>query len=125
MSAEEIALRLKRDKDIGKVLKIIPRGRGISGRVQEAEIIGTAGSVRVKGDRVRARLGGLRSTLFTIRPLLGLDGKPEYFIFSGGGWGHGVGLDQSGAAGMAAAGYSAEKILKWYYPRAEIADYGM
>ena len=37
VSAEEIASRVKRDKDIGTLLRIIPRGRGISGRVQEAE----------------------------------------------------------------------------------------
>ncbi|HOV62894.1 MAG TPA: amidase, partial [Spirochaetia bacterium] len=43
---------------------------------------------------------------------------PEYFIFKGAGWGHGVGMCQSGAAGMANAGYSSEAILAHYYPQA-------
>ncbi len=33
----------------------------------------------------------------------------------GGGWGHGVGLSQYGAIGMAADGYTAEEILEHYY----------
>ncbi len=125
VSAKEIEERVRRDKDIGNLLAVIPRGRGISGRVEAVEMVGTRGTLKLTGDRVRARLGGLRSTLFTMKPLLGPDGRPEYYIFTGGGWGHGVGLDQSGAAGMAAAGFSAEKILEWYYPRAEIGVYGM
>ncbi|NLG36304.1 MAG: hypothetical protein GX548_13225, partial [Lentisphaerae bacterium] len=121
--ASEIAGRVAADADVGRILKIVTRGRGISGRVNEVEIAGTAGSTRIKGDRIRSRLGGLRSSLFVVRPKMGPDGFPEYFIFHGAGWGHGVGLDQSGAAGMARAGYTAEEILRHYYPKAERAGY--
>jgi len=38
------------------------------------------------------------------------------FIVSGRGYGHGVGMSQFGAAGMASAGYSYDKILAYYYP---------
>ena len=34
----------------------------------------------------------------------------------GRGWGHGVGLSQWGAKAMADHGWSAEKILNFYYP---------
>ena len=119
--AEEIARRVGREKDIGGILSIITRGRGISGRVAEVEVVGSSGSVLVRGDRIRYVLGGLRSTLFTVRPKLGSGGLPQYFIFTGGGWGHGVGMDQSGAAGMAAAGYTYKEILAHYYPRAQLA----
>ena len=37
------------------------------------------------------------------------------FTFSGGGWGHGVGMSQWGARGMAAQGSSASQILTHYY----------
>jgi SpoIID/LytB domain protein len=122
VSADEIAARISGEAGIGKILKIISRGRGISGRVREVEIEGANGAHRVSGDRIRSRLGGLRSNLFCVRPKIGKDGRPEYFIFYGAGWGHGIGLDQSGAAGMAQAGFSAENILLHYYPRAEITS---
>jgi stage II sporulation protein D len=39
----------------------------------------------------------------------------ERFIFTGKGWGHGVGLCQVGAFGMAQSGSSFEAILRHYY----------
>jgi SpoIID/LytB domain protein len=120
---EEIRSRLGEEAPPGRITSILTRGRGISGRVKEVEIQTEGGSIRLKGDRVRIVLGGLRSTLFTIRVKVGNNGYPEYFIFNGGGWGHGVGLDQSGAAGMAAIGYTAEEILRHYYPNATLMNY--
>ncbi|MEM7288567.1 MAG: hypothetical protein AAF480_19650, partial [Actinomycetota bacterium] len=38
----------------------------------------------------------------------------------GGGWGHGVGMSQYGAYGRADAGQTAEEILEFYYPGAEL-----
>jgi stage II sporulation protein D len=38
----------------------------------------------------------------------------------GGGWGHGVGLSQTGAVGMAAKGDTYEQILKHYYRGIEL-----
>lgn len=35
-------------------------------------------------------------------------------------WGHGVGMSQYGAFGMAKEGYNYEQILKHYYPGVEI-----
>jgi SpoIID/LytB domain protein len=120
VSAEEIRGRNAEYGDIGDIVQVISRGRGISGRINEIELRGTKGTMRIVGDRIRSRLGGLRSNLFTIRSKMGKDGKPEYFIFQGAGWGHGVGLDQSGAAGMAQAGFTALQILQHYYPLAEL-----
>jgi len=37
------------------------------------------------------------------------------FKISGRGWGHGVGMSQVGAIGMAKAGFDYEKILEWYF----------
>jgi stage II sporulation protein D len=48
-------------------------------------------------------------------------GEPE-FLFLGRGWGHGVGLCQSGAYGMALAGSSYDQILRHYYTGIEIAS---
>ena len=123
VTSEEILSRLGGEAPPGRITAIITRGRGISGRVKEIEIQTEGGSIRLKGDRVRVVLGGLRSTLFTLRVKVGQDGYPEYFIFNGGGWGHGVGLDQSGAAGMAFIGYTAEEILRHYYPNTQLKSY--
>jgi len=41
-------------------------------------------------------------------------------VFTGRGWGHGVGMCQVGAYGMAAAGRSYQEILAHYYAGTEI-----
>ena len=46
-----------------------------------------------------------------------------HFKIFGAGWGHGVGLCQIGALGMALNGYSTESILGHYYPGADIINY--
>ncbi len=60
------------------------------------------------GNEIRQLLG-LNSTAFTW--LLNKD----QMVFFTRGYGHGVGLCQYGANGMAKAGYTAEQILNWYY----------
>jgi len=114
VSREEIELRLEAP-ELGRLLGIIPAGRTLSGRVSQVRVVGTAGELTVRWDAIRRRLGGLRSNLFVVEPQLGADALPEYFPFTGAGWGHGVGLCQSGAAGMAAVGWSTEEILRHYY----------
>jgi stage II sporulation protein D len=49
---------------------------------------------------------------------------PPRFVFTGKGFGHGVGMSQWGAQGMALAGKSAEEILKHYYTGIEITAVG-
>ena len=43
-------------------------------------------------------------------------------IFEGHGYGHGIGMCQDGAKGMALAGHSYEKILKHYYPGSKLVS---
>ncbi|MDR1308071.1 MAG: SpoIID/LytB domain-containing protein [Treponema sp.] len=115
---EEIRRRLSSDP--GEITRIISRGRGISGRIVELEVRGSRGTVMVKGDAIWNAMGSLRSSLFTIRYKLARNGSVEYVVFQGAGYGHGIGLDQHGAAGMASVGFSAEDILRHYYPRAAL-----
>ncbi|MCL6590579.1 MAG: SpoIID/LytB domain-containing protein [Firmicutes bacterium] len=44
------------------------------------------------------------------------DKDPVKLIIRGSGWGHGVGLSQWGAKGMAEAGFNAYQIIAHYYP---------
>lgn len=129
-------------------------------RVKEMEIIGSAGKVKITGEKAR-QVFQLRSTLFDLTgesslfllsgnsgaiqtsnqeklavlaangQIAYLDGKPKIiltkygleameqnkdgFTFVGRGYGHGVGMSQWGAVGMAVAGYSYQEIIEYYY----------
>ncbi len=120
ITREQIESRIHSKAKVGRIKAIIPMERGISGRVKRVMVKGTTGSYIVSGESIPYRLGGLRSSLFVVQPKIGRDGLPESFIFNGGGWGHGVGMSQSGAAGMALDGASALEILAYYYPGTEL-----
>lgn len=105
-------------KSLGTLNDVQVIERSPLGRVMKLAIEGTEGRYVVESDRVRwlwsggiVGQGGLQSTLFRImrRP----DGALE---FSGGGWGHGAGMCQEGAAGMATRGSDHREIIKHYYP---------
>lgn len=87
--------------------------RGVSGRVGKLELIGTGGRrLVVEGLAVRWTLG-IWDTLFWAEPKGGSRGRG--WVFRGKGWGHGVGMCQAGAYGMAARGASYREILSHYY----------
>jgi stage II sporulation protein D len=100
-----------------KDLKILRRG--ISGRVVELEFVGTSGSAVVKGFQIRGLLG-LRDLLTVIEIQRDPQGEIRAVVFSGKGWGHGVGLCQVGAYGMALRGASHVDILAHYYQGATL-----
>jgi stage II sporulation protein D len=58
---------------------------------------------------------GLRENLFVVDRERDAEGAVERFVFTGKGWGHGVGLCQVGAFGMAQSGSSFDVILRHYY----------
>ena len=98
------------------------RRRSKSGRVQELEIKTQQGNFRVKGDEVRRVLRRpaqgtplLRSTLFSLKIYKDRQGRPGRIVASGGGFGHGIGLCQYGAIGMANRGYRFDQILRHYF----------
>jgi SpoIID/LytB domain protein len=85
--------------------------RGVSGRARSIRLVGRNRSEVVKGElRIRQLFGGLRSSLFVVEV------KDGAATFHGAGFGHGVGLCQTGAIGMAEAGRSYRQILSHYYP---------
>jgi stage II sporulation protein D len=68
----------------------------------------------VRGGRIRSALG-LREQLFVIERKTDESGRVTGFAFLGRGWGHGVGMCQVGAYGLARQGFTHEQILKAYY----------
>jgi stage II sporulation protein D len=93
--------------------------RGSSERAISTEITGTTGHRAVAALRLRTLLG-LRDTLFSYDIERNAAGAVIGVTFFGGGWGHGVGMCQVGAFGMALDGATYEEILKKYYKGIEL-----
>lgn len=90
-----------------------------SGRAAELVIRTDAGDARVRGDSIRRVLSPepgriLNSTDFELHPHG--DGRVTGLTVDGAGWGHGIGMCQTGALGRARAGQSYRDILSTYYP---------
>lgn len=110
----ELEKRINEYYPIGALQDIVVQARGKSRRVTELQIIGTESQVIVKGLKIRWVLG-LRDILFTLDREFDEGGRVTHYLFSGRGWGHGVGLCQVGAFRMAQSGASYKEILKKYY----------
>jgi len=93
--------------------------RGPSERPINTDVIGSAGRRTVPALRLRTLLG-LRDSLFTYDIERNAAGTVLGMMLFGRGWGHGVGMCQVGAYGMALDGATYEEILKKYYKGIEL-----
>jgi stage II sporulation protein D len=113
---------------VGELLDVRVVSRSRSGRVSRLEVITTNGRIGISGYDLRwvlrqpGRPGSiLRSTLVKVDVLRDRETRePIEVTISGAGSGHGVGLCQTGALGMAKGGHSAHAILEHYYQGVEI-----
>lgn len=107
---------IARNKDIGNLIEIKPLNRGVSGRISHVQFIGTKDTLDVQSELAIRQIWQppLRSACFTANK------KDGYFILNGAGWGHGVGMCQSGAISQANQGISFEDILMQYYRGAHL-----
>lgn len=111
----------RRYEGVGRVEALEVLSRGPSGRVTQMRIAGDEGEVVVERElNVRRAFGGLYSALFVLRTDTAADGTLTSATFVGGGFGHGVGMCQTGAVGAADRGWSFERILAHYYPGTEL-----
>jgi stage II sporulation protein D len=117
-----VAASIKKPVTVVHEINALSRGR--SGRVLELEYVTDAGRDTVRKDAIRASLkyindagtaANLLSTLFFVEPVKERGQLTGGFRVYGGGFGHGVGLAQTGAVGMAQKGHTYEEILKHYY----------
>lgn len=102
---------------IGNIADVKVVSTNASGRVDKLEITDDAGvTVVLTGKIFRSLLGPnvVRSTKFVPHV------REGNLVLDGRGWGHGVGLCQWGAYGMARRGMKAGQILSYYYPGSEI-----
>ncbi len=114
LTAPELAAKLS-DWGIGRVDSIEPVEADGSGRFHYMQI--NRGK-KIPAGHFRLAVGPnlLRSTSLRVNR------RGGSFEFEGSGWGHGVGMCQWGARGMALAGRTWTEILAHYYPGAEIAS---
>lgn len=96
--SDNLEIKVVKNSESGRILKILING------------------VEMKGSEVRTKLA-LRSTDFEIEEN---DGK---IVIKTSGYGHGVGMSQYGALGMAKEGYKYDEILKHYYQGTTINSY--
>ncbi len=92
-----------------------------SRRVQKLQIRAGSGTFEMQGAAFRMMVGPdkIRSTHFE------MSDRKASLHFEGRGWGHGVGLCQEGAKGMAEQGFSAERIIHYYYPGTTLVSLGL
>lgn len=117
-------------RPVGRVLAVNVLERGPSGRVLRIEYVTEAGSFHDTKDRIRSSLRfinssgtpvNLLSTLFFVEPVVDRRTREVTgFRAYGGGFGHGVGMSQTGAVGMAQKGHGYEEILRHYYRGVEL-----
>jgi stage II sporulation protein D len=108
-----IGERLRRGGlDVGQVSGLTILERSPSFRVARMAVEHSRGTSTLRGADFRRLIGydALKSTLFVPTTQNGA------VRFEGRGWGHGVGLSQFGAKGMADRGYTYSEILEHYYP---------
>jgi hypothetical protein len=115
LPVEDLQQRLARAHvNVGRVENIEPVRFSSSSRVTEVEVTGDKGRARLGRSQIRGVLG-LREYLFVADRETDARGGVVAFVFTGRGWGHGVGMCQTGAYGLAKDGHSYAAILQKYY----------
>ncbi len=103
-----------------KIVKMEIVERSPSGRIQKMIVETDQGNVELEKTEVRSAFMPPRSTFFYLDPILGTNATLKGYNFVGGGFGHGVGMSQYGSYNLANLGWSAQRILEFYYPATEI-----
>ena len=104
-----------RPLNLGEIRGIRVIERGLSERPVSTEITGSRGKAIVRALRICEPCWGLRDSLFYFDEERNSKGDLIGMSFYGQGWGHGVGMCQVGAYGMALDGATYDQILKKYY----------
>lgn len=107
--------------------------RSRSGRVQKLQVNTDVGSFELLKDEAVKALVPPRSLLFYLEPVYETAASPaepsasaqpapqlQGYRFIGGGFGHGVGMSQTGSYRLAEYGWSGSQILQFYYPGTEL-----
>ena len=127
--------------DLGKLQGISVEKRGKGGVIKELKLTFEKGKVSVRTENaIRKALSPTKITIgepiylqrkkgdsltgqtmlpsgfFAVKEMKNEKGELTGIALYGGGNGHGVGMSQYGAKGLAEEGKSAEEIIKYYFP---------
>jgi stage II sporulation protein D len=119
VSAENILKGLREaGYEIDRIRDIRPLETDDSGRLVSLRVSSGDKEITVPVTDMRRAVGTnrMKSTAFSVRRY------PRFFLFRGKGWGHGVGMCQWGAFGLALRWKKSGWILRYYYPGADIVD---
>lgn len=118
---------------LGNITDLYIAGRGAGGIAQELIIETDAQTIKVLTEHnvrcilndgeayvlqqngKKAAAPNMLPSAFFVIDAVKEDGAVTGYTLTGGGFGHGVGMSQNGARGMASAGYTAEEILTFFY----------
>ncbi len=115
LSPSAVQSRLSRYvRGIGSLIDVRIAKQGFSRRATDLEIVGTNGTFHLTGGKIRSALR-LNEQLFALNKRYDSNGRVQSYNFTGRGWGHGVGMCQYGAYGLAKMGVKYDAILKHYY----------
>lgn len=114
VSSIEVSKRLKG----GSVEEVVLTGNGVTvyakGQLPIRNLLGSAGLIYEKNDGSESDMTSFPSTFFYVDTEEDGEGNLS-FTFRGGGYGHGVGMSQNGAAAMAETGMSYQDILSFFF----------
>ncbi len=118
ISSEDLGARLKRGGySLGRIQQVIPKKWDESGRAREILIKHSRGELVLRANDFRLAAGpDIVKSIKDIR----VSYSDGHILFSGYGWGHGVGMCQWGAKALAEQGKTYREILEFYYPGARI-----
>ena len=121
MTNDELSKNLNEIKQIGVLQEIKIVERGNSGRIIKARFLGSEDSLDLISELEirKIKKPPFRSSCFIYDKTFTSDSSIIY-KFNGAGWGHGVGMCQSGAVARAFSGQTYQQILNHYFPKTEI-----
>jgi stage II sporulation protein D len=118
VGARELARRMSGRVAGSEVRELDVTQRSPTGRAIEMKVQTDLAEATFRRFDVRQAVE-MPEMLFSVTKVDG-SGADEDFVFLGRGWGHGVGMCQNGAFGMALAGQTFDQILRHYYTGIEI-----
>jgi len=115
IQVSRIQRNLDRVAGVGRLKKLESLQKSRWGRTVEMRFVGDQGEKVLKGLAIRSALGLKSTWIFGLEPHYDRSGYISEIHATGRGWGHGVGLCQTGTVELSRQGWSFEKILKHYY----------
>lgn len=102
------------------IKQVLITERSPAGRVLKMTVQTDAGKIEIDKDEIRNAFEPPISTLFYLDPVYNPDKSIKGYAFVGGGFGHGVGMSQTGSYNLAKLGWNSDRILNFYFPGSKV-----